>query len=102
MRYVAHFLHEAQLHGALIAQPAIIGSIWKLLEPHPRCRTRATDFVELMLPLLQLRVAIEVCMQVLSTGHVGMHMCSPRRPALPHRCSRRSTGPKRGLTGAST
>ena len=80
MRYVAHFLHEAQRHGALIAQPAIIGSIWDLLKPHPRCRTRATDFVELMLPLLQLRVAIEVCMQVLSTGDVGMCVCSLGRP----------------------
>jgi len=57
--YVAHFLHEVQRHGALIAQPAIVGSAWELLRPHPRCRTRATDFVELMLPMIQLRVAVE-------------------------------------------
>ena len=60
LRYVRHFLRESHCHGALISQPAIYGSVWSLLRPHPRCATRATDLVELMLPLLQTRVALDV------------------------------------------
>ena len=60
LRYVRYFLHEARRHGALIAQPAVYGSVWRVLRPHPRCSTRATDFVELMMPMLQTRVALDV------------------------------------------
>eukprot|EP00966_Prymnesium_polylepis_P093814 2171099-Prymnesium_polylepis.1 len=59
--YLRYFFSTAVSAGALIAQPAITGVQRPILRPGPPCGVRQTDFIEVMAPLLQTRVALQVC-----------------------------------------
>ena len=59
---VRSFILTSAEMGALIAQPAVSGTAWPQLHPQTKngCFARWTDFVEIMMPLLQTRVALDV------------------------------------------
>lgn len=54
--YIAFFLERSVFYDILIAQPAIIGSVYRFLEPDASCAIRLSTFVEIMAPLIRIDV----------------------------------------------
>ena len=54
--YIAYFIDTVVRSKSLIAQPAVVNAHWEFLRPHPTCGVCATDFVEIMLPLMQSHI----------------------------------------------
>ena len=54
--YIAYFIDTVVRSKALIAQPAVVNAHWEFLRPHQTCGVCTTDFVEIMMPLMQSHI----------------------------------------------